>query len=87
MCSTHDRPAPPGSGAGVVGAARRLAERIVAVHLEFRDAQRRLLELRTAPDLYLTHPNVAPDNYEEFLHRTSGLLRHEPPARSRKARR
>jgi hypothetical protein len=82
MCNIH-RFAPP----GVLGAARRLAERILAVHLEFRDAQRRMLELRTSPDTYLMRPNVPPDTYEEFLARTSGLLRHEPPARSRKPRR
>jgi hypothetical protein len=31
-------------------------------------------------------PNVAPDTYEEFLFRTSGLMRHEPPAYARAAR-
>jgi hypothetical protein len=50
---------------------------------EYALAQRRLIEVATSPDRYLLHPEVAPETYDEFLFRTSGLLRHEPPARAR----
>jgi hypothetical protein len=42
-----------------------------------------MTELATAPDRYSLNPDRAPDTYAEFLFRTSGLLRHEPPARAR----
>jgi hypothetical protein len=76
-------------GPARVGAVRRLARRVLAVLAECNYAQRRLFELRTSADAYVMNSNVAPDTYEEFLHRTSGLLRHEPPAiaRSRRAHR
>ena len=61
----------------------RVARRIVAVVRECNDAQRRMTAINTAPDRYIAHPGAAPDTYAEFLFRTSGLLRHEPSARSR----
>jgi hypothetical protein len=61
----------------------RLARRIIAVVRECNDAQQRLAAVRTAPDRYTAHPDAAPDTYAEFLFRTSGLLLHEPSARSR----
>jgi len=42
-----------------------------------------MAELTTAPDRYLFDPDAPPDTYAEFLFRTSGVLRHEPPARVR----
>ena len=65
-------------------AAGKLAD---AVH-EMHEAQRLMLVLRTATDRYIQNPGAAPDTYDEFLVRTSGVLLHEPSARkrSRKAR-
>jgi hypothetical protein len=59
-----------------------------AVH-EMNEAQRLMLVLRTAPEGYAKNPATAPDTYDEFLARTSGVLLHEPSARkrTRKARR
>jgi hypothetical protein len=62
----------------------RFARRVRAIVAECVQAQRRLAELTTAPDRYLPSPDAAPDTYEEFLFRTSGLMRHEPPARARR---
>jgi hypothetical protein len=39
--------------------------------------------LRTSTDAYLTARNQAPDDYSEFLFRTSGTLLREPDARHR----
>jgi hypothetical protein len=64
----------------------RFARRVRDIVAECAQAQRRLAELTTAPDRYLMRPNEAPDTYEEFLFRTSGLMRHEPPARARVTR-
>src|SRR5258708_14702896 len=63
--------------------SRGLAHRIRAVIAECNYAQRRMAELATAPDRYLFKPDAAPENYAEFLYRTSGVLRHEPTARAR----
>jgi hypothetical protein len=67
---------------------RRVAGKLADALREMNDAQRRMLVLRTAPDRYIENPGAAPDTYAEFLARTSGLLLHEPSARtlSRKAR-
>jgi hypothetical protein len=65
------------------GSIRGLARRIAAVIAECAYAQRRMAELATAPDRYLFNPDAAPATYAEFLYRTSGVLRHEPPARTR----
>lgn len=66
-----------------LGRIRGLARRIGAVIAECAYAQRRMAELATAPDRYLLKPDAAPETYAEFLYRTSGILRHEPPARVR----
>ena len=60
-----------------------LARRIAGFFAECNYAQRRLTILRTAPDAYLTTRNTAPDDYSEFLFRTSGTLMREPDARRR----
>jgi hypothetical protein len=60
-----------------------LARRIAGFFAECNYAQRRLTILRTAPDAYLTARNTAPDDYAEFLFRTSGALLREPDARHR----
>jgi hypothetical protein len=44
-----------------------------------------MTELRLAPDRYLPDSGQAPDDYTEFLFRTSGPLHHEPSARQRAA--
>jgi hypothetical protein len=68
------------------GRMRGLARRIAAVLAECRYAQRRMAVLRTAADKYSSQPDKAPDNYAEFLFRTSGVLLHEPSARARAGR-
>jgi hypothetical protein len=67
----------------------RVAGKLADVVREMNEAQRLMLVLRTAPDRYIHNPGAAPDTYGEFLARTSGALRHEPPAHKRiqKARR
>jgi hypothetical protein len=65
---------------------RRLAHTIAAVVAECNYAQRRMQQLQAAPDRYLTEPDAAPQDYAEFLFRTSGWLQHEPSARARGAR-
>lgn len=68
---------------------RRVAGKLADTVREMNEAQRLMLAMRTATDSYVEHPGGAPDTYEEFLTRTSGVLMHEPPARRRirKARR
>ena len=46
-------------------------------------ATRRMTILKTAPDTYLTTRDKAPDDYAEFLFRTSSLLLSEPDASHR----
>jgi len=60
-----------------------LARRVAGFFAECNYAQRRLTILRTAPDVYLTAGGNAPDDYAEFLFRTSGMLLREPDARHR----
>lgn len=60
----------------------RVARWVRDTVVDFNQAQRRLAEMMTAPDRYVIGSSKAPDTYEEFLFRTSGLLRHEPPART-----
>ncbi len=61
----------------------RFARRIAGVMAEVQYAQRRLTTLTTSADLYLADSDHVPDNYAEFLFRTSGLLLHEPDAAGR----
>ena len=44
-----------------------------------------MMRLSQAPDRYLPDSGHPPDDYAEFLFRTSGTLRHEPSARQRAA--
>ena len=60
-----------------------LARRVAGIIAECNYAQRRVTILRTAPDAYLTAADTAPDDYAEFLFRTSGTLMREPDARRR----
>jgi hypothetical protein len=78
------QPAPPRrlSRGALATLVRRFARWVRELVAEFALAQRRLAELATAPDRYLIDPDTAPETYAEFLFRTSGLLRHEPPARA-----
>ncbi len=68
------------------GPIRRLAREISDCISEYAYAQRRMYELATAPDRFRLNPDVAPENYAEFLYRTSGVLHHEPPAHCRASR-
>ncbi len=61
-------------------ALRRLAGKVAAVLAECHYAEVRMLQLRMSPDRYVIGGGHAPDHYAEFLSRTSGWLRHEPPA-------
>ena len=63
----------------------RLAHRVGAAFAEAHHAQQRLTQLRAAYDRYLPEPDQPPDDYAEFMLRTSGPLRHEPSARQRVA--
>ncbi len=59
----------------------RLGRRITCVLAETDYAQRRWFTVMTTPDSYLTSGgDQAPDDYAEFLFRSSGSLRHEPAA-------
>ena len=60
-----------------------VVRRICQIISECNEAQRRLTYRRLAYDLQLPEPNAAPDTYAEFLLRTSGPLRREPPAHRR----
>jgi hypothetical protein len=63
--------------------AARFARRVVHVVAECNYAQRRALALRTTPDAYLADADKAPDDYAEFLFRSSSALLHEPAAARR----
>jgi len=60
-----------------------LARRVADIVAECNYAQSRMTTLKTAPDAYLTVAAHAPDDYAEFLFRTSGTLLHEPDASHR----
>ena len=62
---------------------RRVAGKLADTVREMNEAQRLMLVLRTATDRYIENPGAAPDTYDEFLARTSGVLLHEPSARKR----
>jgi hypothetical protein len=61
----------------------RFSRRVAGIVAECNYAQRRMLALRTTPDVYLADGDKAPDNYAEFLFRTSSALLHEPAASGR----
>ena len=68
----------------LAGALRRAARAVAATVAECNRAQRRMAELRLNPDGFLLDGGAQPpDDYAEFLYRTSGLLPHEPPADKR----
>jgi len=60
-----------------------LARRVAGIIAECNYATRRMTILKTAPDTYLTTRDKAPDDYAEFLFRTSSTLLREPDARHR----
>lgn len=62
---------------------RQFASAVSGVLADWAYAQRRIIELRLAPDQNVFHPGRPPQTYAEFLYRTSGRLHHEPPARDR----
>ncbi len=64
-------------------ALTRFGRRVADVIAECNYAQRRLTTLMTSPDAYLADRDRAPDDYSEFLFRTSGALLREPEARRR----
>jgi len=64
-------------------ALTRFVRRVADIVAECNYAQRRLLALRTNPDVYRVGRGTAPDDYAEFLFRTSSALLHEPPASGR----
>ena len=66
---------------------RSAAHTITSVVTECNQATRTMSQLRFAPDRYLADAGQAPDDYAEFLFRTSGPLVHEPSARQRRAAR
>jgi hypothetical protein len=64
----------------------RAAGKLADAVREMNEAQRLMLVRQTALDRHVAHPDAAPDTYDEFLARTSGVLRHEAPARKRSRR-
>jgi hypothetical protein len=64
-------------------ALTRFGRRVADLVAECDYAQRRLFELRTTPDAYLADGDKAPEDYAEFLFRTSSALLHEPTAAGR----
>ena len=61
-------------------ALTRFGRRVAGLVAECNYAQRRVFELRTTPDAFLADRDKAPDDYPEFLFRTSSALLHEPAA-------
>ena len=64
---------------------RTAALTIASVVSECNRASRVMTQVRLAPDRFLPDSGRAPDDYAEFLFRTSGPLAHEPSARQRLA--
>ena len=64
----------------------RIGRRVAGVLAECDYAQRRWFTVMTTPDSYLTNDDQAPDDYAEFLFRTSSVLPHEPTADARARR-
>jgi hypothetical protein len=61
----------------------RFGRRVADLVAECDYAQRRMFELRTTPDIYHAGGDKAPEDYAEFLFRSSSTLLHEPPAADR----
>ena len=66
-----------------ISALARFGRRVAGFVAECNYAQRRMLSLRTSPDVYLQDPDQAPGDYAEFLFRTSNTLLREPAAAGR----
>ena len=64
-------------------ALTRFVRRVAGIVAECNYAQRRAFSLRTAPDAYLTDPDQVPEDYAEFLFRTSSVMLREPAAAGR----
>jgi hypothetical protein len=62
---------------------RRLAQLISDTVTEDIRAHRVITSLLWTPDHYVLRRPAVPGTYAEFLLRTSGPLRHEPPASAR----
>jgi hypothetical protein len=69
--------------AATVNLLTRFVRRVAALVAECNYAQRRAFMLRTNPDAFLADRDQAPDDYAEFLFRTSSTLLHEPAAAGR----
>ncbi len=68
----------------LAGTVRRAARAVAATIAECNRAQRRMAELQLTPDRFMFDSGARPpEDYAEFLFRTSGLLAHEPPADKR----
>ncbi len=68
----------------LAGAVRRAARAVADTIAECNRAQRRMAEIQLSPDRFMLDGGAKPpDDYAEFLFRTSGLLAHEPPADKR----
>ena len=64
-------------------ALTRFGRRVADIVAECNYAQRRAFALRTTPDAFMADRDKAPDEYAEFLFRTSSALLHEPAAAGR----
>ena len=64
-------------------ALTRFSRRVARVVAECNYAQRRAFMLQTNPDAYLADRDNAPDEYAEFLFRTSSVMLREPAAAGR----
>lgn len=64
---------------------RAIARRLGAVVADCNYAQRRVNQLHSSLDGYLPDPDHAPDTFQEFVMRTSGLLMREQSAGRRSA--
>ena len=60
-----------------------MARRVADIVAECNYAQRRMTVLKMAPDAYVATTGKAPDDYAEFLFRTSGALLREPDSSHR----
>jgi hypothetical protein len=69
--------------AALTTALARFGRHVADIVDECNYAQRRMLALRTNPDAYRVGRGQAPDDYAEFLFRTSSALLHEPAASGR----
>jgi hypothetical protein len=65
-------------------ALTRFGQRVAGLVAECNYAQRRVFMLQTNPDAFLAERDKAPDDYAEFLFRTSSPLLHEPAAGGRR---